>query len=74
MGPIILAQAGVLRGQRATCESVRTDSRQKLQEAGVILADPKEAVVVSGRIVTGRDESVAREFAQKLLELVRSGT
>jgi protease I len=73
MGPMILADAGVLNGQRATCELRLSPAREKLEKKGAIVVDdPKEPVVVSGRIVTGRDADVARDFAQKLLELLRN--
>jgi putative intracellular protease/amidase len=73
MAPAILADAGVLRGQRATCELRLTPTSEKLKELGVIVVtDPNEPVVVSGRIVTGRDEDAATAFAQRLLELLRN--
>ena len=60
--PVILADAGVLRGRRAAGQKSR---RAQLLEGGAEFVD--EPIVVSGRIITARSAADAERFVQELL-------
>ena len=65
----MLADAGVLRGVRATCFKYGQPPKayiRRLERAGAIWVD--EPVVVSGRIITARDPYDAVAFGRVLLE------
>jgi protease I len=62
MGPAVLADAGVLKGKRATSfENVVW----RLKQSGADWVN--EPVVVSGRVITARGPADAKDFAQALL-------
>lgn len=61
-GPSTLAEAGLLTGRRATCFPGR---RLHLETQGALVEDA--AVVVDGRIVTGRGPEDAPAFARALV-------
>jgi protease I len=70
VAPAVLARAGVLHNRAATCYS----------DAAIVTAlkingaDYQEArVVTSGRIVTANGPEAAREFALRVLEVLRNG-
>lgn len=66
-GPVILADAGVLRGVRATCFEYGDPKYvyvKRLKAAGAEWVN--QPVVVSGSIITGRGPSDALEFARVL--------
>ncbi|MBT3984784.1 DJ-1/PfpI family protein [archaeon] len=65
-GPIILANAGVLDGKKAT---VSSSKKEALESKGAIYTG--KGVEVDGRIVTGDGPGSAREFGNKIAELVR---
>jgi putative intracellular protease/amidase len=66
-GPLVLADAGVLSGLRATCYPWDNDVHiERLKNAGAIWVD--EPVVVSRLIITGRHPGDTREFSAALLE------
>jgi len=70
IAPAILAKAGVLEGKKATVwSSIMDKSAVKILEEGG--ADfQKEPVVVDGKIVTASGPSAAKEFAQKIIEVL----
>jgi putative intracellular protease/amidase len=65
----VLVDAGLLQGQRASWTP--HVPREVLMRSGAEWS--KEAVVVSGRVITAGNFQNAREFAQKLLNLLASG-
>ncbi len=68
-GPLLLIEAGVLRGRRATCYSgIRSD----LADAGALYEDSK--VVVDRNIVTSRIPSDLPAFAGTLVAMVQKKT
>jgi putative intracellular protease/amidase len=72
-GPLILADAGLLRGIRATCFRFGQPAGhdvERLKAAGAIWAD--EPVVVSGPIITGRDPNDLKQFAAVLIQELAS--
>ncbi len=68
-GGVVLADTGLLRGQEATCWP---DRRQRLVDNNVTFVD--RPVVVTGRIVTGRDPQSAKMLVDRLLALVEATT
>ena len=62
-GPLVLQDAGILKGVRATCHP---GVRQELREA--LASDDR--VVVDGRIVTSQGPGTAFEFALTLIRLL----
>jgi len=72
ISPVILAQAGVLRGKRATVWSSLMDKGPiKVLEGNEAeyLANP---VVVDGKIITASGPAAAREFGEKIVEVLIS--
>ncbi len=70
IAPVILANAGVLEGKKATVWSAPLDKSgvKILKEKGAIYEDSK--VVVDGKIITANGPAAAREFAEKIIELL----
>lgn len=64
--PMVLAEAGVLAGKRATCYPGFLDT-----QPGVVLSE--DTVVRDGTVVTSRGPGTAMDFALALVELL-SGT
>lgn len=70
ISPVILAKAGVLEGKRATVWTDPLGSQAKiLKEYGAIFE--KKPVVVDGKIVTANGPGAAKEFGEKILELLK---
>lgn len=70
IAPAILAKAGVLQGKKATVWSSPLDKSavKILKEKGTIYQP--DSVVVDGKIVTANGPLAAKEFAQKLIEIL----
>ncbi|RJS72252.1 MAG: DJ-1/PfpI family protein [Candidatus Syntrophoarchaeum sp. WYZ-LMO15] len=68
LSPVILARAGILDGKNATVFP-DDEAIKELVENGAIYQD--EEVVVSDRIITGRDPHAARVFALRIIERER---
>jgi protease I len=70
ISPVILAKAGVLKGKRATVWNDFTKSQAKiLEKEGAVFEE--KSVVVDGKIITGNGPGAAREFGEKILELLK---
>ncbi|MEM2638356.1 MAG: DJ-1/PfpI family protein, partial [Candidatus Hadarchaeales archaeon] len=67
IAPVILANAGILKGRRAT---VWDGDFVKMLEAGGAKYTGKN-VEVDGKIVTANGPHAAREFGKKIAELLR---
>lgn len=67
LAPVVLAQAGLLNGLKATLYK-SPDSVAEFNRCGVITVD--EDVVVSGSIVTGNGPAAAKKFGEKVAELL----
>jgi protease I len=67
LGPVVLAQAGLLRNVPATCFP---DAKAVafLKQKGASYSD--RTVVVSGLVVTGNGPAASREFARRVLEVL----
>lgn len=65
IAPNILANAGVLKGIRATCFP-DTEVKENFKEKGVKYS--QEDVVVDGKIITANGPGAAREFGRKIAE------
>lgn len=63
--PVVLARAGILKGKQATVYPA-PESIIEFEHAGVIYKD--EPVIVSGKIVTGRDLMALETFAEAIVE------
>lgn len=70
VSPVILAKAGVLKGKRATVWSSPMDKGpiKILEEQGAIYLP--RPVVSDGKIVTGNGPDAAKEFGEKIIELL----
>lgn len=68
---VILAKAGVLDGKKATVWSSPLDKStvKILEENGAIFQ--KDSVVADGKIVTGNGPGAAKEFGEKIVEILR---
>jgi protease I len=66
MAPSILANAGLLRGKRATCTPGEVEN---LKAHGVNFQDA--AVVVDDKIITACGPEAARQFGEKIVELLK---
>lgn len=71
ISPVILAKAGALEGKKATVWSSTMDktSVQTLEDHGAIY-QAKTVVVVDKKIVTGNGPGAAREFGEKIVEVL----
>ena len=65
LGPWILADAGLLKGKRATASE--TDH---IKSKGAIVSD--EAVVQDGNIITGNGPSASQEFAEAIVSALEA--
>ena len=74
ISPVILAKALVLKGKKATVWSSPMDRGpvKILEENGAIYRD--ESVVVDGKIITGNGPGAAKEFGEKIVEVLKSNT
>ncbi len=70
ISPIILSEAGVLKGKKVTVWSSDLDKNpiKILEKNGAIFEDKN--VVVDGNIITANGPSSAKEFAQKIIEAI----
>lgn len=66
LAPVMLANAGVLKGRKATVAG--TEART-LEDKGAIYTGP--GVMVDGNIVTGNGPKSSRVFGQKINELMK---
>jgi protease I len=66
IAPVTLANAGVLKGKKATVFPSETD---RLSAQGAVLT--RQNVVVDGKIVTAAGPQAAKEFAETLARLVQ---
>jgi deglycase len=70
VAPVVLAHAGVLRNVPATCyPDKRIISVLKLNGAGYTA----QSIVVSGRIITADGPDAAKDFARRVVEVLRKG-
>jgi len=71
IGPLILAKAGVLEGKKATVWSSIMDKSavKMLKKAGADYLP--ESVVVDGKIVTASGPLAAKQFAEKIIEILQ---
>jgi len=71
IAPAILAKAGVLNGKKATVWSSPLDKStvKILEENGAIFQ--KDSVVIDGKIVTGNGPGAAKEFGEKIVEILQ---
>lgn len=70
ISPAILANAGVLKGKKATVWSSNMDkSAVKMLESGGCDYQT-ENVVIDGKIITANSQEQARKFSEKVLELL----
>jgi serine/threonine protein kinase len=70
-GPAVLADAGVLRGKRATCYMGTSAYRDRLVAGGAIKGEG--AVVEEGKIITGRGpDQDAQEFARVIVARLKN--
>lgn len=68
ISPVVLARAGVLKGNESTVFN-SPDTVDELEKHGAIYQD--RDVVVSGRIITGRDPKSAEAFGKAVLKALR---
>jgi protease I len=69
LSPVVLAEAGLLKGLEATVyKSPKAIGR--MQELGAIVIDSETVQV--GRILTGRDPQAAEAYGQALARILRS--
>lgn len=67
LAPVILANAGVLKGKNAT---VAGTEAKTIESKGAIYTGP--GVMVDGNIVTGNAPKSSRLFGQKIVELLKT--
>lgn len=68
IAPMILAKAGVLQGKKATVYQT-PNSMAALSEGGAEMVS--QDVVVDGKLVTASGPHVAKEFGQKIVEMLK---
>lgn len=70
VSPVILAKAGVLSGKKATVWSSPLDRGPVniLKQNGAIYED--KSVVIDGKLITANGPGVAKEFGEKLVEVL----
>ncbi len=68
ISPVVLARAGVLKGKESTVFK-SPDTVRELGKHGAVYMD--RDVVVSGRVVTGRDPASADAFGKAVLEALK---
>lgn len=66
IAPTILANAGILRGKKATCFSSQANN---LREKGAEYTG--QPVAVDGKVITANGPSAAKEFGKGILNLLR---
>lgn len=65
ISPVVLARAGILKGKESTVFK-SPDTLKELKEHGAVYLD--RDVVVSGRVVTGREPDSAEAFGKAVLD------
>jgi len=65
VSPVVLARTGILKGKESTVFK-SPDTLHELKEHGAVYLD--RDVVISGRIITGRDPKSAGAFGKAVLE------
>jgi len=72
ISPVILAEAGVLNGKKATVwtNPLNKEPKKILEENGAIFTE--QNVVVDGNIITANGPDAAAEFGKKLVEVLVS--
>jgi len=68
ISPVVLARTGVLKGKESTVFK-SPDTVRELEEHGVVYLD--RDVLVSGRVITGRDPASAEAFGKAVLEALK---
>lgn len=68
ISPVILARAGILKGKESTVFN-SPDTVHELKEHGAVYQD--RDVVVSGRVVTGRDPKSAEAFGKAVFKALK---
>ena len=68
ISPVVLARTGILNGKESTVFK-SPDTVRELKEHGAVYLD--RDVVVSGRVVTGRDPASAEAFGKAVLETLK---
>lgn len=68
ISPVVLARAGVLKGNESTVFN-SPDTVDELKKHGAVYQD--RDVVVSGRIITGRDPKSAQAFGKAVLKALK---
>lgn len=68
ISPVVLARTGILKDKESTVFK-SPDTVRELKEHGAIYLDRE--VVVSGRVVTGRDPASADAFGKAVLEALK---
>ncbi len=70
ISPVVLANAGALKGKKATVWSSAMDKGpiRILENQGAIYQD--KPVVIDGRIITGNGPASAKKFAEAIVQLV----
>ena len=66
IAPVTLARAGLLKGKKAT---VYTSDIENIKKEGAIYTG--NSVEVDGKIVTGNGPTAAKEFGEKIAELLK---
>ncbi|MDD3428103.1 MAG: DJ-1/PfpI family protein [Caldisericia bacterium] len=66
IAPVTLARAGLLKGKKAT---VYTSEIENIKKEGAIYTG--NSVEVDGKIVTGNGPTAAKEFGEKIAELLK---
>ncbi|WP_292378637.1 DJ-1/PfpI family protein [Methanosarcina sp. UBA289] len=68
ISPVVLARTGILKGKESTVFK-SPDTVSELKEHGAVYLDRE--VVISGRVVTGRDPASAEAFGKAILEALK---
>ena len=67
IAPVTLAKAGLLKGKKAT---VFSSEKDELKNSGAIYTGKN--VEIDGKIITSSGPQVAKEFGEKILELIEN--
>ncbi len=70
ISPVVLARAGVLKGKKSTVFK-SPETLRELKKYGALHEDRE--VIVSGRVITGRDPQSAEAFGKAVLEALKQG-
>ena len=67
LAPVALAAAGILEGKKATVHPLRIAIHEMMKGDAIVIEDP---VVRTGWIVTANNSSLAKEFAEKMIDVL----